>query len=65
MPPRTFSIAEVAEVLGYSVAALNRHRINDRIIFDDGNELRIIRLGRRMRVPAVELERLLGEEGAS
>ncbi len=60
--PRTHSIGEVAEALGYSVAALSRHRIDDRIVFDDGAELRIIRLGRRMRIPAVELDRLLGEE---
>jgi len=59
---RALTIEQVADELGCSRAALYRRRIGDRLVFDDGQELPLIRFGGRMRVPAVAVARLLGEQ---
>lgn len=58
---RAYTIEELAVELGCSKAALYRRRIGDRLVFDDGQELPIIRFGRRMRVPRAAADRLIDE----
>lgn len=59
--PRAYTIEQLADVLACSSAALYRRRVGDRLVFDDGQTLPLIRFGRRMRVPAAAVARLLGE----
>lgn len=59
---RTRSVAEAAAILGCHPDTLYSHLDCDQIVLSDNQRLRVIRLGRRVRVPDIELERLLGEE---
>ena len=59
MPARFLSMREVADELRMSESALYRKRNGDRLVFDGGQELPLIRIGRRIRVPAIALDRLV------
>ena len=57
---RTRSVAEAAAILGCHPATLYSHLEGDHIVLSDTQRLRVVRLGRTIRVPDIELERLLG-----
>jgi excisionase family DNA binding protein len=58
--PRTLSISEAAKVLGVDRATL--YRLRDGNVIDLGDrKLTLLKIGRRFRVPAGELARVLGE----
>lgn len=62
----TFSVAEAAEKLGYGTQTLYDHldETTSKIVFEGGLELPVIRLGRKMRIPRIAVQRLLGEVAA-
>lgn len=59
--PRTKSIAEAAAILGCSPYTLYDRRQGLVVDMGEGRELQLIRIGRYLRVPDVELARFLGE----
>ena len=58
--PGVMEAKDAAARLGMSVVTFRRHRVGDRIVFGE-QSMRIIRVGRIIKVPVAELERLLGE----
>jgi hypothetical protein len=61
MAKRAKTLKEVSEILGPSPTTLYRHRDGNKIVFDDGRELKIFIMGRRMYVADIEIARFLGE----
>lgn len=61
MATETYSIKETSDLTGYSACTLYRHRVGNRIVFDDGRELKVLVLGGKIKVPKIEVAKLLGE----
>jgi predicted transcriptional regulator len=61
MSARTATLAEAAAELGVGEQTLRDHMVADGSAIELGTDrLRLVRVGRRVLVPRVELERLLG-----
>ncbi len=69
MERRSYTLAEAAEVLGFGETTLRAHihPDGDRIEFDSGQQLPILRLGGggRIRIPVAAVDRLLGDHQAA
>lgn len=63
MAPRVHTLDDLAGLFGCNRTTLSRKRQGDRIIFDDGTYLRVIKIGRKLLVGDAELARFLGETG--
>lgn len=61
MTARTLTLAEAAAELGVGEQTLRDHMVADGAAIEMGPErLRLVRVGRRVLVPRVELDRFLG-----
>lgn len=58
---RVHTLADIAAMFGATRQTFARRIHGDTLTLDDGNQLRIIRNGRRIYIPDAELARLLGE----
>ena len=62
MTRRSHRIADIADALGCSASHVYKHLVGDFIDFGDSGRIKVIRLGRAIRVPDAELRRFLGED---
>lgn len=59
MAAGVYTMAQLAEILDMSESAMYRKRIGDRLVFDDGQEIPLIRIGGRIKIPIRAVDRLL------